>query len=286
MKQSIKIMAMTLVTCMWLAVSAMISVAEDDSKASGRFETKNASVEVFDAYAFYSLGGKGKDKIIVVISNQEFAKDVIDQYWDRKRAIERYYRDEKTATVFFEFSPEGQYRGLSYYFGPGDGCAYCGDPSVKSTVSLEGGKMTGKLGFPKDSDSKRWFEISLNVPVSDDDHGKSQGTGGGEPGKAYMAYHRALIDGDPRAVRALSSERHRSAWAKAESEERGDEILSNLKEDHPKDLQVTGAYVKADKALILLEGKGETGEVHGEAQLLREKGAWLFNDEAFSTTDQ
>ena len=283
MKDSFKIVAITLLACIWLAISVINSIAEDDRKASGRFETKNGSLEVFDAYAFHSLDGKGK--ITVVISNQEFAKDIIDQYWDRKHTIERYYRDEKTAVIYFEFSPEGKYRGLSYYFGPGDGCGYCADPSVKSTVSLKDGKMTGKLSFPKGSDTKSWFEISLNVPVSDDDHGKSQSNGGGEPGKAYMAYHRALVGDDPKAVRALLSERHRSMWKKAEAEQRGDEILSSLAEDHPKELRVTDVYVKGDKALILLEGKGEMGKVRGEAQLLRGKGVWLFNDEAFRIAD-
>src|ERR1700690_4247680 len=123
MKDSFKIVAITLLACIWLAISVINSIAEDDRKASGRFETKNGSLEVFDAYAFHSLDGKGK--ITVVISNQEFAKDIIDQYWDRKHTIERYYRDEKTAVIYFEFSPEGKYRGLSYYYGPGDGCGYC-----------------------------------------------------------------------------------------------------------------------------------------------------------------
>ena len=284
MKNTLKIAAGSLLACLCLLFPVMRSVAAEDGRASGSFQTTGSTLEVKDAYAFYgapSLGGEGK-VIIVVVSNQGFVKEALDLYWDRRNALERYFKDEKTGLVYFEFSPDGGYLGLSYYFGPNDGCGYCADPSVRSTVTLQGGKITGKLSFPKGADPHRWFEISLDVPVSDDDHGKSQGAGGGEPGKAYLAYHRALGGWDKRAIRALLSEERRSVWDKAEAEGKGNSFLGFLRQDRPKEVRVTAAYVKGDKALVLIEGKGEMGQIRGEVRLSREQGGWRFDEETLS----
>ena len=284
MKNTFRTLASLLLSCLCLLLPVTHSAAEEGGRASGSFETTGSAMEVKDAYAFYgtpSLGGKGK-VIVVAVSNQGFVKEALDLYWDRRNALERYFKDERTGLVYFEFGPDGGYLGLSYYFGPNDGCAYCADPSVQSTVSLQGGRLTGKLSFPKGGDGHRWFDISLDVPVSDDDHGKSQGAGGGEPGKAYLAYHRALGGWDRRALRSLLSEERRSAWDKAEAEGKGNSFLSFLQQGHPREVKVTAAYVKGDRALLLIEGKGETGKVRGEVHFSREQGSWRFDEETLS----
>ncbi len=273
--------AICLLACLWLLIAITHAAAKEGGRASGTFQSGEMVMEVKDAYAFLgkpSLGGKEK-VIIVVVSNQGFVKAALDEYWDRKTSLERYFKDEKTGLVYLEFSTDGRYRGLSYYFGSGNGCGYCADSSVKSTVRLKDNKMTGNLSFPEGKDPNRWFEISIDVPVSNDDHGKAQGPGGGEPGKAYLAYHRALAGKDQRAIMALLSEERRSAWTKAEGQGRGAAFLEFLRAEHPRDVRVTAAYVKGDKALLLLEGKGEAGKVIGEAQFSKEKSAWRFDEE-------
>jgi hypothetical protein len=258
--------------------------AAEGGRAAGRFDSKDLEMNITDAYAFYgepSLGGREK-VIVVVVSNQGLIKAALDEYWDRKNALERYFKDEKTGLVYLEFSRDGRYRGLSYYFGPGNGCGYCSDTEVKSTVSFKDGKITGDLSFPKGSDPDRWFEISLDVPVSNDEHGNPQGAGGGVPGKAYLAYHRTLSGKDVRAIRARLSEERRKRWDKAEKDGNGPSFLAFLREDHPSDVRVREAYVSGDKALLILDGKGAMGKVRGEAQLSRYQAEWRFDEETFS----
>jgi hypothetical protein len=282
MKPTFKFLTAVLITFLWFTSNGMKAEAVEAGRASGRFESKGYAIEIMDAYAFYgtpSLGGKGK-VILVVVSNQKFVKEAIDLYWDRKNALEKYFKDEKTGLVYFEFSPEGKYRGLSYYFAPGIGCGYCSDPAVESNIRFQGNRITGKLSFPKGSDSNRWFDISLDVTLSDDDHGSLQaGTGGGEPGQAYLAYHRALGGHNPQAIREWMSEERRSAWAKAEAAGQGAAFLAFLRGEHPKEVRVTAAYVKGDKALVLFEGRATAGPVRGEIQLSRENGLWRFDEE-------
>jgi hypothetical protein len=155
---------------------------------------------------------------------------------------------------------------------------------VQSTVRLTNGRLTGKLSYPKGDDPKRWFDVTLNVPVASDDYGVAQGAGGGEPGKAYLAYHRALYGEDEQAIRALLSEEKRSKWAQAAEEGKGEAFLVYLRKEHPQEVRVTEAYIKGDRSLILLEGKGVTGSeysVRGEAVLSREQGAWRLEKEIF-----
>ena len=268
--------------CLWFIFTAVSAHAAEGGRASGQFESKGIHLKITDAYAFRgtpSLGGKEK-VIVAVVTNQGFVQSKIDKYWDRRRALERYFKDEETGLVYFEFSLDGRYRGLSYYFASGNGCGYCADPAVQSNVRLANGRLTGKLVFPKGKDPKLWFDVSLDVPVSSDDYGKPQGRGGGEPGKAYLAYHRTLLGKDEQAIKSLLSEERRARWAGAEAKGQGDRFLAFLREDHPGEVRVTEAFIKGDQALLLIEGKhGIVGPIIGEVQLSRQQGVWRFEKE-------
>jgi hypothetical protein len=267
--------------CLWIMIAVVPVYAADAGRASGQFTSKAIQLKIADGYAFRgtpALGGK--DKVIVaVVSNQGFVQAAIDEYWDRHLALERYYKDDKTGLVYFEFGLDGRYRGLSYYFAPENGCGYCADTDVQSTVRLADGRLTGKLVFLEGKDPNRWFDVSLNIPVSSDDHGKPQGPGGGEPGKAYLAYHRALSGKDAQAIKTLLSEERRATWAESEKKGNSSQFLAFLRADHPAEVRVTEAFIKGDRALVLLDGKAAEGRILGESLLSREQGAWRFEEE-------
>jgi len=267
--------------CLWSILTAVSAYTAEGGRASGQFQSKEIDLKITDAYAFRgtpTLGGE-KKVIVVVVSNQDFNQSAIDEYWDRRYVLERYFQDERTGLVYFEFSPDGRYRGLSYYFASGNGCGYCADPAVQSNVRLANGRLTGKLIFPKGKDPKLWFDVSLDVPVSSDEHGKSQGLGGGEPGKGYLAYHRALLGKDEQAIKSLLSEELRARWTGAEAKGTGGGFLDSLLKYHPEEVRVTEGFIKGDHALLLIEGKGDMGPIIGEAQLSHQQGVWRFEEE-------
>src|SRR5438105_9427638 len=43
----------------------------------------------------------------------------------RRRAVDKRIKDDDTGVVYFEFRPDGSYRGVTYYFAPGSGCGVC-----------------------------------------------------------------------------------------------------------------------------------------------------------------
>jgi hypothetical protein len=101
--------------------------------------------------------------IVVAVTNAQMYVDAMAMHYDRRRAIERRIKDSDTPVVYFEFRPNGNYRGYSFYFASGNGCGYCGRSlGVTSTVKLANGKLMGSL---KGGDTGRTFDVTLDIPV-------------------------------------------------------------------------------------------------------------------------
>ena len=199
-----------------LAVSGALFAADPDVTAKGTFKSHSITLNVKSAVAFHGAGlldRDTKDALIVAVSNAKMAASVVGSYYDRRRAIDKRLKDDETGIVYFEFTKEGKYRGLSYYFASGNGCGYCGGGDV-AKVKLSGGKLSGTLK-DTDKDKDRTFDIALDVPVLPDDHGPALPEGGGDPGKAYLAYHAALVKGDhARLKEVLSGESLKTTTAR------------------------------------------------------------------------
>ncbi len=90
--------------------------------AKGTFKSKEVAFDVASAVAWNGSslsreegpGSHRGDQQRARHGGRHFA-----DFLDRKRAFEKLIKDEETAVVYFEFSPQGRYRGLSYYFGSG-----------------------------------------------------------------------------------------------------------------------------------------------------------------------
>ncbi len=197
---------MRLSAVLFFAAAAALSAAPDPpapATASGTFEDAKWKLEIAGAYAFWDeTFGMGEGRAIrVAVSNTEFLPEAVDEHYDRGYAISTLFADEETKVVTFEFDESGKYNGLSYYFESGDGCGYCFDSKVKSTVRAAGGRLKGDLSYDGDG---RKFQIALDVPIPPKSWGDPLPKDGGDPGKAFLAYHAALEKRDKKAILALS----------------------------------------------------------------------------------
>ena len=82
----------------------------------------------------------------------------------------------------------------------GDGCGFCYDPSVKSTVRIAGQRAKGKLSYTGDN---RGFNIDMDVPIAPKEWGKPIAGDAGEIGKAYRAYNAAMQKDDRKTILKL-----------------------------------------------------------------------------------
>jgi hypothetical protein len=257
------------------------AVATPAAGARGTFRSKDLEFELLDGYAFRSeeflLGGK---TIALAISNAGFNGEFIDQYHDRKALIDEYFVDEETAVVYFLFAPKGAFQGYSYQLEPGNGCGYCEDPAVASTVEIVDGRLVGRLALDT---PERTFDITVDAVLAPDDFGVEQGANGGASGAAYLRIHNALTRRDQAALASLLAAERLAEWneAKALGPEQGEIFFASLADAHPASFRLTKAFEKGDRALLLLVGTTAEGAVRGEALLRKEKGGWRLHDEVF-----
>jgi hypothetical protein len=260
-----------------LAVPAIsVAQAAEKAPASGTFTSKNISFTVRGGYAYPSLSSLGKEPIVnVAVSNDEITSSVIDPFIDRKKAIDKYVADDRTAVINFEFTPAGKFDGVSYYLGSGNGCGYCSGPEMKSTVKLTAGRLVGQLTYKTKDVS---WNIALDVPVASTDHGAALPAGGGEPGKAYQAYATAVRARNAAAVKKLMPEWRVNRMAKAEKDGQLNDYLDFLADEHGMaSVKIDKGFATADTAVLVVTGKPrETGgsERKGEVILTKEAGTW------------
>ena len=234
--------------------------------AHGTFKSHAITLEVRSAIAFHgksSLGGPD-DVVIVAATNAKVHGGALADYYDRRRAAEKRIKDDETGVVYFEFRPDGRYKGLSYYFASGNGCGR--NVPAKQTHS---------------SEPERTFEVTLDVPVMSDDHGTALPVDGGAPGAAYLAYHAALGKRDRAALKASLSLDRQQAWNDAEKKGSVGGFVDFLAGEHPnQSVRIVRGFVKGNTAVLLVSGESSTiGALNGEVLLMKEKDVWHVDDE-------
>jgi len=260
------------------SIGAGIADATDaPATAKGAFKSSGITLEARSAIAFKGKSSLGADDaLIVAVTNASVHADAMAEYYDRRRAVEKRIKDDETGVVYFEFRPDGGYRGLSYHFAPGNGCGYC-TSEVASTVRLSSGRLAGTL---KGTEKDRLFEIVLDVPVMSDDHGTPLPADGGDPGAAYLRYHAELVKRDSAALKPLLSLDRQKTWGDAEKKGSVGKFVEYLAAEHPdKSVRISRGYVKGNTAVLLLSGESIAGKLVGEALLMKEKDAWHVDDE-------
>jgi hypothetical protein len=255
------------------------AVAAETSSASGSFRSQTIVMPINTALAFRgkSLIDKS-DVIVVAITNAKMHPDALADYYDRRRAIERRIKDNDTPVVYFEFRPDGNYKGYSFYFASGNGCGYCGgNMGITSTTKLANSRLKGSV---KGTDTDRNFDLMLDLPIAPDDHGAPLPADGGAPGKAYRDYHDALVKGDVKALRPVLSDELRETLATAIKDGKADVYMNFLTKEHPtQSVKITKGWSNGKAAVILFDGESSVLKLTGEAILVNQGGTWRVEDE-------
>lgn len=262
-----------------VALALGIGPAAAAEKASGTFKSHGLGMTIRSALAFPGTSVLDKAPVIVVaVTSGEMDTDALAAYYDRRRAIERRVQDNDTGVVYFEFKPDGSYRGYSFYFASGNGCGYCGGSmGITTTVKAANGRLAGTL---KGTDTDRSFDIALDIPIRSDDHGAPLPAGGGAPGKAYLDYHDALVKRDAAALRKVVSEEMQKIQAGAIKDGKGAAYMNFLAKEHPtRSVTITKGWSNGKAAVVLFDGESGTLKFTGEAVLLNQGGTWRVDDE-------
>ncbi len=261
----------------WIVAGLALCGTAAAQDASGVFESGGASFEIVDAYAFRGESAlDGEPVWVVAVSNETFRDERVARYVDRRYVLDNYFRSDRSAVVFLEIEDDGTFRGLSSSFGPGGGCGFCRDASGAVKVEVDGRRITGTLAWTGDGHA---LDAEIDVAISSRDHGEPLGAGGGEPGAAYMAFHRAILSRDEVALELAFSRAVNTDWAEAAFAGQEESYLQSWIEDHPKEIDEIRGWARDDRAVLVVAGWRAGRELEAEVLLVREDGNWRVDDE-------
>ncbi len=132
----------------------------------------------------------------------------------------------------------------------------------KATFDLGGGAAAAKGAAAK----------PVAVPVAP---GQPLPAGGGEPGKAYMALHRAAQAGNADAIIPLLDHDRAAEMRASRSKPEFPQMLAMIRMMEPAEVHIVSGRVNGDQASLQLAGKDSDGSaMTGEVKLVREGGQW------------
>jgi len=145
---------------------------------------------------------------------------------------------------------------------------------TKKTEDFMGHPYAIKVDF-----SAPLLQAKVPEPLPDAETGRTLPKGGGQPGKAYRAYLKAVLDRDVAALREFVPDKTQN-MSDSEIKESLEFVAAML----PKNPKVTDGYVKKGRAVLYVEGTMEGEKQYGTVELLRKGKMWGIVKESWSNT--
>ena len=124
-----------------------------------------------------------------------------------------------------------------------------------------------------------WDRGQADKPLLDAKTGKKLPEGGGEPGKAYGVYCKALVGKDGATIRKMAPE----IMGKVPEAEfkRSLDIISEMT---PKDVKIVDGYGSGDRATLYVTGTLEKEKNYGTVDMVKKAGQWTIRYESWENT--
>jgi hypothetical protein len=263
-----------------LAAVVLASVAATaGATVSGTFKVAGNTITPTHVVALRTTStafwDRGERIVTLVFSTTEISTEGIDQALDREGVIRDQIKgdyviislhqdDELMVNAFIE---DG---AMNYGFGGGT------SDIKKATADQIAGRVFTK-GEESIGDTPIAFDLTFDTAILPDrPSGTALEKGGGEPGAAYLAYVAALRAGDFDAILKHCPAGRAAYLARIDEDYRSYEIDS-MKDDAPKEMQVTGGELYDGFAFLTVAGKdADDDAVDGQVKMVKDGGQWRF----------
>lgn len=155
---------------------------------------------------------------------------------------------------------------------------------IAGKVSKAAGEMMGK---------KYEFSADFDTPVTDavavaeaaekaaEESGTPLPAGGGEPGKAYFEYDKAVRAGDLAKMKSFAADEKMAAQL---DDPQAKEMIAMIKEMRAKDIKIVKGRMNGDNATLHVEGTSSMGggKTSGKVDMVKKGGAWKLIKESWS----
>jgi len=172
--------------------------------------------------------------------------------------------------------------GLQLYVPPGNNRSISGNDvgelKLKTPMTT---RASGSFTLNDDDELKCDLQFDVAIagkgppPPAPKPWGTALPAGGGEPGKAYLALHRATLAGDVDSMLALATKDRADKMREARSEPDFPKMIEMIKAFEPAQVSVTSGRADGNRAELQINGKDSDGaRMTGVVTLLRESGQW------------
>ena len=254
---------------------------------SGTFYNEGKAIALKGVYAYRMADPFDKDKQItrVVFADKPIDAQALKDASDRDGAVDEQLRG--AARVDLNLDPDGSVQNVNTHVGDTSGSQSGSGWYTLTLKHNDDKRIEGSFHSNDEADKKsgRYYDLrfALDLPGAPD-LGAALPAGGGEQGKAYVAYLAALKKGDIDAL------------AKLMTKARADELLAHRND---KDFKMMFGFIqgqalrepkyvkgnsKGDTATLEYTGKdGDKNDVTSDVSMVREGGAWKLAKESSTT---
>jgi hypothetical protein len=260
--------------------------------ASGNFSVDGKAVALHHAYAMRQPDDFDEKKIDMAILLTE--NPVSDKTLEALKDLESA-SGEKGSSLFLKFDDAGHaIREVIHHSALGEKSLQMSGMTNSEVriVSQSKDSISGSAATPKEGkflEHRYKSDVTFNAQirdavreplVPDAKTGKKLPPGGGEPGKAWMALHEAILRRDLAAVKRMSRPGEMSDLSD-EDLKKGLELLAIMS---PEKVVIEEGYVGGDDAVLYMTGMQGGERQYGTVRLARAGGTWRPAGEKWSNT--
>lgn len=275
-----------------LAAVVVPSLAFGADPGLGTFTWNKSRLPMIEAYAYQKPDTfDAKKKVtVVVLTTVKLDRKEIDGALDRESAIDEQVRIAKGSAVQFTIGADGSLGSvnaqlrlegrLQSFSTSGSGKA---DLKVNTAERITGRVQSG--GVRSFSDDKYAYDFTVDIPVTPEPPpGTPLPAGGGDAGKAYVAFIAAVQKGDADAIARYWPKEKAAAMLAAKKEPDFKETLEMLKTFSAKTVTVKGGTLRAEVADLDVVGKDADGNVmDGKVRMAKDGTSWRVVKEDLTT---
>ena len=260
-------------------------------KATGTFTIDGKRITLKYAYAMAQPNtfDAGKTDIAVLLTEESLDGDALTDIEELDDAVMRQH-----GWAFFKLDEDGKpIHEMIDHPAAGSGRLIMSGFTQAEFVSkkmgkdrVEGSFRTRKtedfMGHPyaiKVDFSAPILQAKVTEPLPDVKTGRTLPKGGGQPGKVYRAYLKAVRDKDIAALRTLVPDKTQN-MSDSEIKESLEFVAGLL----PKNPKITDGYAKEGRAVLYVEGTLEGEKQYGTVELVKKENMWGIVKESWSNT--
>lgn len=146
--------------------------------------------------------------------------------------------------------------------------------------TLTADKVAGRVWSTKPAgDDGYTIDVKFSADIAHPPAGTKLPAGGGEPGKAFMAYYKVLQSGNVAGVKkAVSAER-----AKEMDDPDFAKMFPLVQALEPKNVKITGGALDGNSATLFATAHDEHEDSTGTIHMVKENGAWKVEKEEWKS---